>query len=472
MARKVSDAVLEKIREALGPSGVSDNAEELKPHLSEWRNRWQGETPLLIKPANTQEVSSVLRICSDTNTPIVPQGGNTGLVGGQIPTQGELLLSLERMNKIREIWAGDNIISVEAGAVLSEVQAAAERAGRLFPLSLAAEGSCTIGGNLSTNAGGTNVLRYGNARDLVLGLEVVLADGAIVEMMRGLRKDNTGYDLKQVFIGAEGTLGIITAAMLKLYPKISRYTTVFASLSSVHNSVELLNRIQTSVGNSVTGFELLPRFGLELVLKHIPQTSNPLREDREWSVLIEVSNYAAFDPTEALEESLAQAVEDGLVEDAVFAKSERERLALWRLRETMPEAQRIDGASISNDISVRPSQMPELIEKASGAVRKVFPPALPFAFGHVGDGNIHLAVRATERQDEALLAARGEIEQAVNDVVGSLGGSISAEHGLGLAKNKTIARYKSSAEIALMKTLKSALDPKNILNPGKVLPPG
>jgi FAD/FMN-containing dehydrogenase len=470
MTPTISNEVLDRIRQTLGSSGVSDNAAELEPHLTEWRNRWHGTTPLLLKPASTGEVSSVLEICFETNTPVVPQGGNTGLVGGQIPTQGELLLSLERMTKIRAVWPQDNVISVEAGAVLRDVQSAAEQAGRLFPLSLGAEGSCTIGGNLSTNAGGTNVLRYGTSRDLVLGLEVVLADGRVLNMMKGLRKDNSGYDLKQLFVGAEGTLGIITAAMLKLFPNTSSYTTVFASLSGVDAAVELLNRVQFSAANSVTAFELIPRYGLELVLKHIPQTNDPLPDDREWSVLMEISNSAAFDATEALEEGLARAVEDGLVTNAVFAKSERDRHALWRLREAIPEAQRIDGASISNDISVQPSKIPELIANSYRAIEKVFSGALPFAFGHLGDGNIHLAVRAVKGRDEALLSARAAIEEAVFEEVNRLCGSISAEHGLGLAKNEMIVRYKSAAEIELMKRLKTALDPKNILNPGKVVP--
>jgi len=470
MTPKISNEVLDRIRQALGPSGVSDDDAELAPHLTEWRNRWRGKTPLLLKPASTREVSTVLEICSETNTPVVPQGGNTGLVGGQIPTQGELLLSLERMTKIRGVWPQDNVISVEAGAVLRDVQLAAEQAGRLFPLSLGAEGTCTIGGNLSTNAGGTNVIRYGTSRDLVLGLEVVLADGRILNMMRGLRKDNSGYDLKQLFIGAEGTLGIITAAMLKLFPNTSHYPTVFASLSSVDAAVELLNRIQFSAGNLVTAFELIPRHGLELVLKHIPQTIDPLPDNREWSVLVEISNSSAFDATEALEECLARAVEDGLVADAVFAKSERDRRALWRLREAMPEAQRIDGASISNDISVQPSKIPALIANSYRAIERAFSGARPFAFGHVGDGNIHLAVRAAKGLDEALLLARAAIEGAIFEEVNQLGGSISAEHGLGLAKNEMIVHYKSAAEIELMKSVKTTLDPKNILNPGKVLP--
>lgn len=470
MKRKISNEVLDRIRDALGPLGVADDAAALAPHLSEWRNRWRGSTPLLVKPATTEEVSRVLVICSETSTPIVPQGGNTGLVGGQIPTQGELLLSLERMDDIRSVSASDNTMTVDAGAVLGKVQLAAEKAGRLFPLSLAAEGSCTIGGNLSTNAGGINVLRYGMSRDLVLGLEVVLADGRILDMMRGLRKDNTGYDLKQLFIGAEGTLGIITGATLKLFPSVSNYSTVFASLSNIDAAIQLLNKLQSSTGNLITAFELIPRRGLELVLKHIPQTSDPLPASHEWSVLIEVSNPEAFDVTKALEEGLAGAVDDELVVDAIFAKSERDRQALWRLRETISEARRLEGASIANDISVQPSKIPLLIANSNAAIEKVFPGAIPIAFGHVGDGNIHYAVCAAKGRDEELLSLRDAIENAVFAEVERLGGSISAEHGLGLAKNDAITRYKSAAEIEVMKTLKAALDPKNILNPGKVLP--
>ncbi|MEE8439102.1 MAG: FAD-binding oxidoreductase, partial [Micropepsaceae bacterium] len=310
MTQQVSNEVLERIREVLGPAGVSEDANEVAPHLSEWRERWRGSTALLLKPASTEQVSRVLSICSDTNTPVVPQGGNTGLVGGQIPTKGELLLSLERMTKIRSISAADNLIAVDAGTILRDVQLAAKEAGRLFPLSLGAEGTCTIGGNISTNAGGVNVLRYGMSRDLVLGLEVVLADGRILDMMRGLRKDNTGYDLKQLFIGAEGTLGIITGAALKLFPDVFNYTTLFASLSHIKAALELLDRVQSATGNLVTAFELIPRRGLELVLKHIPQTSDPLPVASDWSVLIEVSNPSAFDATKALEEAMVRAVDD------------------------------------------------------------------------------------------------------------------------------------------------------------------
>jgi FAD/FMN-containing dehydrogenase len=462
--------IAQRLKDAAGPAGATEDPAEIAPHLSEFRGRWHGTSSLMLRPATTEQVSNILGICFETVTPIVPQGGNTGMVGGQIPTKGEVLLSLERMNRIRSVSPEDNALVAEAGVVLAEVQRAADAAGRLFPLSLGAEGSCTIGGNLSTNAGGVGVLRYGMSRELVLGLEVVLADGRTLDLMRGLRKDNTGYDLKQLFIGAEGTLGIITAAMVKLFPRPAGYATVFAGLSNLDLAVALLNRLQDATGGMVTAFEIIPQIGLELVLRHIPGTANPLPHHSGWFVLIEVSNPAAFDPTQALTDALGQAMTDGLVTDAAFAKNARERKALWRLRETLPEAQKKDCASISNDISVRLSQIPAFVAAAEAAVERVLPGARPFAFGHVGDGNLHFAVRGPVGRDADLIAARERIEHAINEELRKFGGSISAEHGLGLAKNETNALYKSAAEIETMRALKRALDPKNILNPGKVIP--
>jgi FAD/FMN-containing dehydrogenase len=464
-------SIAQRLKDAAGPGGWSEDASEIAPHLAEWRGRWAGITPLLLKPDATANVARILAICNETGTPIVPQGGNTGLVGGQIPTRGEVLLSLTRMNRIRAISTEDNTLIAEAGVVLANVQKAAGDAGRLFPLSLAAEGSCTIGGNVSTNAGGVNVLRYGMTRDLMLGLEVVLANGHVLELMRGLRKDNTGYDLKQLFIGAEGTLGIVTAAMLKLFPKPAGYTTVLAALGDVGAAVELLNRLQEATGGLVTAFELMQRRALDLVIKHIPGTVDPFPAHTGWSVLIEVSNPTAFDATEALEQGLARSLEDGSMVDAVFAKNARDRAALWRLRESIPEAQRQDGASISNDISVPLSRIPAFIAAGEEAVRRVLPEARSFTFGHAGDGNLHFAVQAPGH-DAALLAARDAIERAVHETTRKFNGSISAEHGLGLAKNEAIALYKSADEIALMRALKATLDPNNILNPGKLLPSG
>ena len=462
-------AIARALKEAAGRDGWSENPNEIAPHLVELRGRWKGQTPLLLKPASTEAVSRILALCNDSGTALVPQGGNTGLVGGQIPTRGEVLLSLERMTRIRTVSPDDDLLIAEAGVVLNRVQQAADEVGRLFPLSLGAEGSCTIGGNVSTNAGGANVLRYGMMRELVLGLEVVLADGRVLDLLRGLKKDNTGYDLKQLFIGAEGTLGIVTAATLKLFPKPSSYATALAAISGVPVAVDLLRRLQRATGGLVTAFELMHRRSIDLVEKHIPGTADPLPNHDAWLILIEVSNPTAFDGTEAMQQTLAEAMEGGSVLDAAFAKSARDRQALWKLRETLPDAHRLNGATIANDIAVQPSRIAEFLEAADAAIRKTLASARSYPFGHVGDGNLHYAIKASDDQT-ALLAARSSLEHAVHDEAVKLEGSISAEHGLGLAKNDDIARYKSADEIGVMRTLKRALDPKNILNPGKLLP--
>ncbi len=466
----LSPALANRLKEAAGQGGFSEDANEIAPHLAEWRGRWQGKSTLLLKPKTTEAVARILAICNETVTAIVPQGGNTGLVGGQIPTQGEVLLSLERMNRILAVEPGENLLVAEAGVILANVQKAADGVNRLFPLSLAAEGSCTIGGNLSTNAGGVGVLRYGMARELVLGIEVVLANGAVLDLMRSLRKDNTGYDLKQIFIGAEGTLGIITACALKLFAKPHSYATVFAAISRADAALDLLNRLQEATGGLVNAFELVSRAGLDLVLKHIPGTSDPRPKHSGWFVLAEISNPAAFDAGPALEASLAKAMDDGLVADAVFAKSERERNSLWRLRESLSEAQKLEGASLKHDVSVPLARVPEFLAAADRVVKKALPGARPVAFGHIGDGNIHFNICAPPGKDAALLAARDKIERLVHDEAHRLGGSISAEHGIGLAKREAIALYKNKAELELMRALKRTLDPNNILNPGKLLP--
>jgi FAD/FMN-containing dehydrogenase len=469
-AMKLSRDVVRRLKDAAGAGGFSEDAQEIAPHMAEWRGRWRGQSALLLKPKTTEAVARILAICNETGTPIVPQGGNTGLVGGQIPIEGEVLFSLERMNRIRAIDAEENLLAAEAGVILATVQKEAAEANRLFPLSLAAEGSCTIGGNLSTNAGGVGVLRYGMTRDLVLGIEVVLADGTVLDLMRALRKDNSGYDLKQLFIGAEGTLGIITAAALKLFPKPHSYATVFAAISNAGTALELLNRLQDATGGLVTAFELVSRTGLDLVLKHIPGTTSPLPKHQGWFVLAEISNPAAFDALPALEAAFVKAMEDGLVADAVFAKSERERKTLWRLRESLSEAQKLEGASLKHDISVPLSRVAEFLAAANKAVKAALPGARPVAFGHIGDGNIHFNICAAPGNDAALLAARDKIERLIHDEAHRLGGSISAEHGIGLAKREAMAIYKSKAELDVMRALKRTLDPKNILNPGKVLP--
>jgi FAD/FMN-containing dehydrogenase len=462
--------VARRLKEAADAGGFSEDANEIAAHTAEWRGRWQGKTSLLLKPKTTEAVSRILAICNETAAPIVPQGGNTGLVGGQVPTQGEVLLSLARMNRIRAVEPNDNLLIAEAGVILANVQKAAAEANRLFPLSLAAEGSCTIGGNLSTNAGGVGVLRYGMTRELVLGIEVVLANGTVLDLMRSLRKDNTGYDLKQLFIGAEGTLGIITACALKLFPKPRSYATVFVAFSSAEAALLLLNRLQEATGGLVTAFELVSRAALDLVLKHIPGTANPLPKHQGWFVLAEVSNPTAFDALPALESSLAKAMEDGLVADVVFAKSERERKNLWQLRETLSEAQKLEGASIKHDVSVPLSRVAEFLAAADKAVKAALPGARPVAFGHIGDGNIHFNIAAPPGNDAALRAAHDRLEHIVYEEAHRLGGSISAEHGIGLAKREALALYKNKAELDLMRALKRTLDPENILNPGKLLP--
>jgi FAD/FMN-containing dehydrogenase len=460
---------LQTLKEAAGESGYSEDVNEIAPHLEEWRGRWHGTTPLLLKPGSTEVVARILAICNDTRTPIVPQGGNTGLVGGQIPTQGEVLLSLERMNRIRDVNATENALVAEAGAVLAQVQKAAAEADRLFPLSLAAEGSCTIGGNLSTNAGGVAVLRYGMARELVLGIEVVLPDGRALDLMRTLRKDNTGYDLKQLFIGAEGTLGIITAAALKLFPKPHAFSTVFAAISSAAAALPLLNMVQEATGGLVSAFEIISRPGLDLVLKHIPGTSDPIVPHQGWFVLTEVSSSTVFDALPALEAAFENAVDERLVMDAVFAKNARDRAALWRLRETLSEAQKREGASVKNDVSLPLARIAEFLERADAAVQAVLPGVRAVAFGHVGDGNIHFNVAAPIGDDASLLAARERIERAVHDEAHRVGGSISAEHGIGIAKRDELARYKGAVELDVMRALKRMFDPNNILNPGKLI---
>jgi FAD/FMN-containing dehydrogenase len=463
--------VLSRLKEAAGPRGWSEDAAEIAPHLAEWRGRWTGTTPLLLKPAQTSEVARILAVCNDTGTPVVPQGGNTGLVGGQIPTRGEVLLSLSRMNRIRNVNVDDNVIVAEAGVVLAHVQKAAEEVSRLFPLSLAAEGSCTIGGNVSTNAGGVNVLRYGMMRELVLGIEVVLADGRVLDLLRALRKDNTGYDLKQLFIGAEGTLGVVTAAALKLAPRPHSHTTALVGVADPAAAVRLLDRLQDATGNLITAFELIPRIGLELVMKHIPDAADPLPRHNGWLLLIETSNPRAFDPREALQEALLAATGAGIVKDAIIAKNERERAALWRLRDNLSEAQKLEGASLKHDISVPLSRLAEFISATTAEIVAAVPGARPVVFGHIGDGNLHFNVSAPPGNDTAHLAARDRIETLIYEAVHRVAGSISAEHGLGLAKNETIARYKTAEEVAVMRALKQTLDPNNILNPGKVLPP-
>ncbi|HTT83597.1 MAG TPA: FAD-binding oxidoreductase [Rhizomicrobium sp.] len=466
----IATAILDRLKSAVGARGFSEDAADIAPHLTEWRGRYRGMTPLLLRPQNTAEISAVLSICNATRTPIVPQGGNTGLVGGQIPQAGEILLSLERMNRIRHIDAEDMSAIVEAGTILAELQNAAEQAGVYFPLSLAAQGSATVGGNISTNAGGVNVLRYGSARQLVLGLEVVLADGRVLDLLRTLHKDNTGYDLKQLFMGAEGTLGVITAAALRLFPRPELRETAFIAVRDPAAAIALLRRLETSSGGLVSAFELMPRIGLDLVLAHIPGASDPLNVSSPWYVLAEVTSGAALPLRKIVEDTLASAIEDGLVADATLAANETRRAALWRLRESLSEAQKLEGASIKHDVSVPVHSIPEFLARGCAAVQALIPGIRPVPFGHLGDGNIHFNFSAPKNADGAKFLARwDEVARIVHDLTNSFGGSIGAEHGIGLMKRDEIIRYKSPVEIDLMQTLKRTLDPNNILNPGKVV---
>ncbi len=464
----ISADVLARLKTAVGDKGFSEDRDEIAPHLVEWRGRYRGHTPLLLKPRTTEDVSAILSICNETSTPIVPHGGNTGLVGGQIPLHGEILLSLARLNRIRKVDRTDMSLIAEAGVVLAKVQEAAADANCFFPLSLAAEGSCTIGGNLSTNAGGINVLRYGSARSLTLGLEVVLADGRVLDLLRTLRKDNTGYDLKQLFVGAEGTLGVITAAALRLFPKPTAWTTVFLSVRNPEAAVELLHRLQDATGGLVSAFELMARRGIEFVLAHIPGASEPLSVPSPWYVLAEVAGALAL--KDIVEETIAAAIGDGVAGDAVVASNEAQRRAFWHLRESMSEAQKLEGASIKHDIALPLDRIPAFLEQGIAKVESLVPGVRPVPFGHLGDGNIHFNFSAPKGDDgSAFLARRNEVSRVVHDLVHDFGGSISAEHGLGVTKREEILRYKSEAEIAVMRTLKKTLDPKGILNPAKVV---
>jgi FAD/FMN-containing dehydrogenase len=435
-------------------TGESDTA----PYTTDWRRQFRGNALCVVRPASSAEVAAIVRLCAGAGIAIVPQGGNTGLCGGSVPTgtRPELVLSLSRMNRIRELDALNNTITAEAGCVLAQVQLAAARADRLFALSLAAEGSCQVGGNLSTNAGGVNVLRYGNAREQVLGLEVVLPDGRLWDGLRGLRKDNTGYDLKQMFVGAEGTLGVITAAVLKLHPRPTASATAWIAVESPQRAVELLSRLRQSCGDRLTAFELLSRTCIDAVIAHRPQIRDPL-PGSAWAVLVQLGDSG---PDEALHASLEQALE-GYGVDAIIAKNERESKSLWSIRETIPEAQ---FANVKHDISVAVSRIPEFIERAEAALQAVAPRLPIFCFGHVGDGNLHYNVG-----DAALVARRDEVNRIVYAVVDALGGSISAEHGLGQLKRAEIARHKSALELELMRAVKKALDPQGLMNPGKVI---
>ena len=466
-------ALIGAIAKAVGEKGLVTDPGEMAPHLEELRGRYRGAALALVKPASTAEVAEVIRLAAAAKMPIVPQGGNTGLVGGQVPPEHgrALLVNLSRMNRIRSLDPVDSTITVEAGCLLASVQAAAAEAERLFPLSLAAEGSCQIGGNLSTNAGGIHVLRYGNMRELVLGLEVVLPDGRVWDGLRRLRKDNTGYDLKQLFIGAEGTLGIITAAVLRLFPAPVQKATAFIGLTQVEHAMAILERARAVAGDQLDCVELMPRLGLEFTLRHIPDTTDPLGDPHPWYLLLELASGKAGDHlAETLEALLAEAYDDGLIGDAALAASAAHRAAFWRLREGISEAQKPEGGSIKHDISVPVSRIPEFFARAIPLVEEMIPGVRPVPFGHLGDGNLHFNLTQPAGGDrEAFLDQWEDVNRAVHELVVEMGGSISAEHGIGRMKVEELKHFKSAVEIELMARVKAALDPDNLMNPGKVI---
>jgi FAD/FMN-containing dehydrogenase len=460
----------EALAAIVGPAHVLTDAAGMAPYCTDWRGRYAGSALCVVRPGTAAEVAAVVKACVDVNVAIVPQGGNTGLCGGATPTDGEVLVSLTRLNRVRAIDTANNTITVEAGCTLAAVQDAAAAADRLFPLSLAAEGTATIGGNLATNAGGVQVLRYGNARELCLGLEVVLPDGTLWEGLRGLRKDNTGYDMKHLFIGAEGTLGLITAAVLKLYSRPRSIATAWTAVPDPANAVALLTRLRGKIGGRVTAFELVGRPALDLVLKQIPGSRDPLLQASPWQVLIELSDTMESDLDAPLEAVLAAAIEAGEASDAAIARNEAQALALWALRENISEAQKVEGVSIKHDISLPVSRIAEFIARCDALLAKHFPGVRIVCFGHLGDGNLHYNQSKPHAQDNAVFIAQTEaVNRVVHDLVHGLGGSISAEHGLGQLKRDEVLRYKSATEMAMMRAVKQALDPRGLMNPGKVL---
>jgi D-lactate dehydrogenase (cytochrome) len=466
------DQIRARLAELIGEPHVLVDPADTTPHATDWRKRWFGKALAVAKPATTEEVAAVVRLCAETRTPIVPQGGNTGLCGGATPdaSGGQLVLSLSRLNRVRAIDVVNNTLTAEAGCVLSTLQGAADGADRLFPLSLAAEGSCTIGSNLSTNAGGVQVLRYGNTRDLTLGLEVVLPSGEVWDGLRGLRKDNTGYDLKQLFIGAEGTLGVVTAAVLKLYPKPRAQATAFVALASVPDALKLLTHMQSRGGDRLTAFELMSDFCLQLARKHYPQLPAPLAAVAPQYVLLELSDTQGEGVGALAESALADAIEAGFVRDATLATSGTQARQLWALRENMSDAQALEGPNVKHDISIPISRTAEFIDACDARLARALPGIRLVTFGHVGDGNLHYNAAHPEGTDPtAFLARASDINRIVHDTVAEFGGSISAEHGLGQYKRGEILRYKSAVEMDLMRSLKRAVDPLGIMNPGKVL---
>ncbi|NSZ15849.1 FAD-binding oxidoreductase [Agrobacterium vitis] len=470
----LSAALLERFIAIVGPTNALTDQADITPYLTENRGLYHGASPLVLKPGSTEEVSRILALASETKSPIVPVSGGTGLVGGQVPrdNSSDILLSLERMNTVREVDPVGNVIVADAGCILADIQKAAADVNRLFPLSLGSEGSCRIGGNLATNAGGTAVLVYGNMRQLCLGLEVVLPTGEIWNGLRRLKKDNSGYDLRDLFIGAEGTLGVITGAVLKLYPQPLGHEVAFVGLKSPVEALALFEKASALCGPALTGFELIPRIGIDFTSRHIPGVRDPLSSAHDWYVLIDISTSDAAETAKTmLHDVLEQGVEAGLIEDAVVAGSVAQQKALWHMRESMSDAQKPEGGSIKHDISVPIAQVPAFMRQAEAAVLAAMPGARVCAFGHLGDGNIHYNISQPVGADKAQFIGRWrEINKVVHDIVRAHGGSISAEHGVGQLKRQELAQTRPDIETVLMTRIKQAFDPAGIMNPGKVVP--
>lgn len=468
-----SRVALAGFRRILGADAVLTDHEAMAPCLTDHRKLYEGAALAVLRPGSVEEVAQLLAFCNGTRIGVVPQGGNTGYCGGATPDESgrQVVLSLARLAHVRRIDPANYSLVAEAGCILANLQREAEAVDRFFPLSLGSEGSCQIGGNLSTNAGGLNVLRYGMARDLVLGLEVVLADGRVLSTLGELRKDNTGYDLKSLFIGAEGTLGVITAASLKLLPRPRAIATAFVAVRGIAAAVDLLNLLREASGDRVSSFELIPHIAVELTTRHIPGIAEPLAGEFPWYVLCELSSSRAADALDAmLESALRDAMDGGLLDDAALAQNERQRAAFWRLRESIPEAQRIEGPSLKHDVALPIGKLAPFVEEASTWIAANLPDAVLVAYGHLGDGNLHFNVNARAGTDPLRFVAHAdEVQRVVHDLVASFGGSVSAEHGIGRLKVDELVRYAPPVEIELMQAIKRALDPNGIMNPGKVL---
>ncbi len=466
-----------RLRDIVGDGGWSDAPQDLQPHLRDYTGEYQGVASLLLRPSTGTQVAEIVRACAEARVAIVPQGGNTGLVGGGVPsgTRSCILLQLGRLNRVREIDVANNTITVEAGCTLAQIQSHAAAVDRLFPLSIGSEGSAQIGGCLSTNAGGVQVLRYGMMRDLTLGLEVVLPNGNTMDSLRGLRKDNTGYDLKQLFIGAEGTLGVITAAVLKLFPRPACTETAFLAVRDPDAAVEILQRMRVATGDAVTGCELMSDITLQFVLDNVAGTRSPLAGSHAWLLLVECAGGDAQGLRPRIEATLAQAIEEGLAQDAVLAESVAQARDFWRLRHAVGESRRHEGICLNHDVSVPVSATGTFITRASAACSALHPGCRVSAYGHIGDGNVHFSVlqplsALRGAPLDAAFAARGDaIASEVYALAIALRGSISAEHGIGQSKRESLPRQKSAVEMALMHTLKQALDPRGIMNPDKLL---